>query len=277
MIKLGWSTRAPEPSGYVDQIEFARELGLDITDFHLQGIPNDPAFLLGLKMHCLKAGLPIGYLGAGSLAGPAEQKDERLAKAKADVDIASFLGAQLVRVFARGKWPEDTVEQEAVWGPLIESFQELCDYSAEKGVVLGLQNHNHGSCAMNADLVLRILSDTNRDNLTFIMDTGQWQGSPGTGSPRGWMDITVDIYKDYIERTAQFASAVRAKIYKIDNGREEWLDYPRIFKILHAAGFNGNVSICFEGGAPPRNRCDTEECIKLASHHLREVIAEVYG
>lgn len=274
MVKLGWSTRAPEPSGYLQQIEFARELGLDIIDFHRQGIPADPAFLLGLKMQCLQAGLPIGYLGAGSLAGPVEQKEERLVKARADVDTAAFLGAQMLRVFARGKWPDSPEEQEAVWGPMIESFQELCDYAAAKGVVLGLQNHNHGSCAMNADLVLRILSDTDRDNLTFIMDTGQWQGSPG-GSPRGWMDITVDIYRDYMERTAAIASSVRAKIYKIDAGREEWLDYPRIIRILQAAGFNGNISICLEGG--DRNRCDPEEGIKLAAHHLREVIADVYG
>ena len=89
------------------------------------------------------------------------------------------------------------------------------------------------------------------------------------------MDITVDIYRDYMERTAAIASSVRAKIYKIDAGREEWLDYPRIIRILQAAGFNGNISICLEGG--DRNRCDPEEGIKLAAHHLREVIADVYG
>ncbi len=50
---------------------------------------------------------------------------------------------------------------------------------------------------------------------------------------------------------------------------------PRIIRILQAAGFNGNISICFEGG--DRNRCDSEECIRLAAHHLREVIADVYG
>ncbi len=274
MIKLGWSTRAPEPSGYVEQIEFARELGLDIIDFHLQGIPNDVEFLMGLKMQCLKAGLPIGYLGAGSLAGPVELKEERLVKAKADVDLASYLGAQMVRVFARGKWPDEPAEQEAVWGPMIESFQELSDYAAERGVVLGLQNHNHGGCARNADLVLKILADTGRRNLTFIMDTGQWQGSMG-GSPRGWMDTAVDIYRDYMARTAQYTSSVRAKIYKIDTGREEWLDYPRIMRILNDAEFNGNISICLEGR--DRNSCEPDECLKLAAEYLRKVIADFSG
>ena len=99
------------------------------------------------------------------------------------------------------------------------------------------------------------------------MDTGQWKGSVG-GSPQGWNDITVDIYKDYMEPTSPHAACVRAKI---DNGYEEWLDYPRIFEILKDVTFNGNISICFEGG--DRNRFDERECLRLAANHLREVMA----
>ena len=97
---------------------------------------------------------------------------------------------------------------------------------------------------------------------------------PEQNIPRGQFDPDVNIY-EYMEQTAPYASCVRAKIYKIDSGREEWLDYPRIIEMLYTAGFNGNVSICFEGG--DRNRCDAEECLRLATHHLREVIADVYG
>jgi len=112
----------------------------------------------------------------------------------------------------------------------------------------------------------------NRENFTYLMDSGQWQGSIG-GSPRGFRDINVDIYKDYMERMAPHTTLVRAKIYKIDNGWEEWIDYPRVFKILAKAKFNGNVSIVFEGGEPPRNRFDDDQCVALAAKHLREVAA----
>lgn len=271
MIKLSWMARATDAEVFEGHVRFARELDLDVIDFHVAGMPREPEFLRRIKMLCVRAGLPIGYLGSGSLAGPAAEKETRLDQAKEDVDLAAFLGAQMVRSFARHKWPDTVEEQEAIWGPMIESFQELCDYAAEKGVVIGLQNHNHGSFAMNADQVLRILSDTDRENLTFIMDTGQWQGAIG-GSPRGWRDITVDIYDDYMKRTASHASYIRAKIYKIDSGREEWLDYPRIMKILRGVDFNGNISIVFEGG--DRNNCDEDECLKLAARYLRQVITE---
>ena len=273
MIKLGMMAIATDRSMFERSIVLARDLNLDVVDFHLSLMPRDPAFLSRLKMLCVGAGLPIGYLGSGSLIGPIEEKETRLARAKADIDLAAFMGAQMVRVFVRDRWPDTVEEQQVLWGPMIETLRELCDYATEQGGVIGLQNHDQGSFAMNADQVLRILSDTDRENFTFIMDTGQWQGSIGA-HPRGEFDLDVDIYK-YMEQTSPFATCVRAKIYTIDTGRELWLDYPRILKILHGVGFNGNMSIVFEG--EDRNKCDTKECLRLAVRHLREVIAEVYG
>ena len=111
---------------------------------------------------------------------------------------------------------------------MIEDFQDLADYCAERGVVVSLQNHNHGSFAMNANQVLRILREVGRQNFTYILDSGQWEGARG-GSPRGWYNTELDIYEAYHKRVAPYATGVRAKIYKIDNGFEEWLDYPRAF------------------------------------------------
>ena len=271
MIKLGWLARATDAEIFDEHVNFAIAAGLDVIDFHLSGMPRDPAFLTKIKAMCVRGGLPIGYMGGGSFVGPAEARRERRNQGRADIDLTAFMGAQMLRVFARAKWPDTVEDQERLWRPMIEDFQEAADYAAGKGVVLGLQNHNHGSVAMNADNVLRILREVDRPNFTYILDTGQWQGAIG-GSPRGWRDFTVDIYRDHIERVAPHASLVRAKIYKIDNGWEEWLDYPRIFRILRRHRFNGNVSICFEGGAPPRNRFDAYECIRLGALHLRQVI-----
>ena len=275
MIKLGLMVRASTEEELERQLAFVGELGLDVVDIHLGEMPRNTGFLSRIKMQCLEAGLPISYLGGGSFVGPDEEAEARMAQGKADVDVTAFLGAQMLRVFARNKWPDTVEEQESYWGPMIEAFQEISDYATEKGVVLGLQNHNHGSFCMNANQALRILREVDRENFTFILDTGQWQGSVG-GSPRGWRDINVDIYRDHIEPTAPHASSVRAKIYKIDNGWEEWIDYPRVFKILQANDFNGNISIVFEGGVPPRNRYDKDECLRLAAKHLREVIALSY-
>ena len=270
MIKLGMMARQTQDATIESIIDFAYELKLDVIELHLAGIPSDRDYLRRIKLLCLKRGLPIGYLGAGSLAGPPEELPQRIEQGKAAVELAVFMGAQMIRVFARHKWPDTIEEQEALWVPMVGAFQEVSDYAAEKGVIVGLQNHNNGSFAMTADQVLRILRETDRENFTFIMDTGQWLNAIGS-HPRGEFDPNVDLYKDYLQSTSPYTTYVRAKIYKIDSGREEWLDYARILEILKSVNFNGNMSIVFEGG--DRNRFDTNECLSLAVSHLRELLA----
>ena len=277
MLKLSYMARAQDHDSYDGLIAFAKNISLDAIDFHVMGELQSIDFLRKLKLQCLRAGLPIGYFASGvSLVGPEEKRSDRLARAKGDTDSAAFVGAQVVHTFARHKWPETEEEQENYWGPMIEDFQELCDYAADKGVIVSLQNHNHGSFAMNANQVLRILHEVRRRNLTYILDSGQWEGSRG-GSPRGWHNTELDIYREYHARVAPYATGVRAKVYKIDNGYEEWLDYPRFFKILRDADYKGTVSVVFEGGEPPRNRFDRETCIEMGAKYLRECIGRAYA
>ena len=73
-----------------------------------------------------------------------------------------------------------------------------------------------------------------------------------------------------MEQTAPYASYVRAKIYKIDTGREEWIDYERVMHILRSVGFNGTISIVYEDQG---NNCSSSDAIALAVEHLRQVIS----
>jgi sugar phosphate isomerase/epimerase len=274
MIRLGMMARQTADMDIEKVIEQARLLELDAVDLHLSGMPRDIEYLQRVKGSCIRHGLTIGYAGSGSFVGLPEEHDKRMTQGKADVDAAAFLGVQCVRVFARYKWPDTVEEQEAFWGPMVASFQKLADYAAAKGVHIALQNHNNGSFAMTATQVLRILRETDRPNFTFLMDTGQWWGAIGS-HPRGEFDASVDLYEDYLKPTAPHTTYVRAKIYKIDNGREEWIDYPRILGILQDVGFNGTIGLVFEVG--DRNACPLDECVRLAVRHLQQVINESYA
>jgi len=270
MIRLSMMVRETAGTSIESGIELAREVKLDGVDIHLSGLSRDPEYLRRIKRLCLKYGLSIGYVGGGSFVGPAEERETRMAQGRADVDVTAFLGAQLLRAFARHKWPDTVEEQEVLWKPMITSFQEISDYAGQKGVNVALQNHDESSFAMTADQVLRILREVDRENFSFLMDTGQWKGSIGS-HPRGEFDPDADLYRDYLERTVSHATYVRAKIYKIDNGREEWIDYARVLQILHGVNFNGTIGLVFELG--DRNRYGLNECICLSVRHLREVIA----
>ena len=59
---------------------------------------------------------------------------------------------------------------------------------------------------------------------------------------------------------------VRTKFYRIDSGVEEWLDYPRILDILTEVGYNGILSVVYEGES------DAIDSMEKAAKYLRTLI-----
>ena len=287
MIKLGCNSLVKDrdnPGGWIDietMIDLIYTLKLDIIDFQLdRGFCSlEPAYLRRIKILCHKYGLPIGFIGAGSgfvstaqlpngeVVGASlspEELQQRIDVVNRAVDVAVFMGAPLIRLFGGGV-PEGTENRETVWSTMIAGFQAVSNYAAEKGILIGLHNHPP-AVEPTSDDILRILNDVDRENFTFILDTGRWRGAPGSNGS-GSSDA---IYR-YMEQTAPCASYVRAKIYKVDTGKEEQLDYRRIISILKKVNFNGNMSIVFEDRG---NQCDYAEAIGLAVKHLRGLLAE---
>lgn len=289
MIKLGCNAMLRNPKNreqFLDiepLIELVHELELDIIDFQLdRGFrTTDPDYLLDIKMRCQQYGLPIGNIGIGSgfvgqvesphgiLGAPLSPHElqRRVEEAQKAVDAAAFLSAPLIRLFA-GAIPEKSEHHKQLQSTMIQSFQAVADYAIDKGILIGL--HNHPPAAEpTSDDILHLLHNINRKNVAIILDTGRWPGSPGTNR-EGKYDPSLRFYKD-IEQIAPHAAYVRAKIYKIDKGHEEWLDYKRIIKILKSANFNGNMSIVFEDR---NNQCTYAEAIGLATQHLRSLLSE---
>jgi sugar phosphate isomerase/epimerase len=154
------------------------------------------------------------------------------------------MGIPLVRVFAA--WIPEGDTEEAVLARMLPCLKEVASYGEEKGVVVGLHNHNHGCVTRTGKDVRRIIGEVDNPYFSHILDTGQYVGSPGASGQRGKEDPSLNFYGS-IEETAPLAVHVRCKIYRIERGVEEWLDYPRIFKILDGVDFNGWCSIVYEG------------------------------
>ena len=81
-----------------------------------------------------------------------------------------------------------------------------------------------------------------------------------------------DLYKS-IALTAPFAVLVRAKLYRLKDGKEEWLDYERIFKILRDVKYNGFVSLVYEGWP----NMDAMHAVPLGVRFLRGLMARQAG
>ena len=245
-------------------IQTCYDLRLDCLDFHQRAFASaDTDYLLGVKRLCLDRGLCVGYLGvAGGFAGDDDFQRDKIEEAKSAVDVALVLGAPLIRVF--GWHTYETEGREPMFAALARCLREVCDYGASKGVVVALQNHDNRNLAATGPDVLRIIRDVDHANLSFIMDTGQWRGSPGAS---GDADPEVDIYQ-YMEQTLPHSGYVRCKIYQIASGREEVLDYERVAQVLKKGNYNGCISIVYEG----QEEADRAGLIGKAAAHLRDVL-----
>ncbi|MEE3258753.1 MAG: TIM barrel protein [Candidatus Latescibacterota bacterium] len=260
MIKIGCNFLSLKDTTVEDFIEIAYGLKLDCVDFHYRAFEsNDPEYLGKIKLMCLKYGLPIGYIGmSGLFVGKAEERAEHVQNCKDAIDLAAFVGSPIVRAFC-AEIPAQNGDGDDPWPAMIAGYREIADYAATKGIAVGLQNH-----PSTGEDMLRIWRETDRANFTFVMDTGQWVGSPG--SFRGDDTPEVDFYQ-FIEQVVPHAMYIRTKFYKIESGKEEWLDYERIAGMIKAANYNGCISIVYEG-----QREDRVEQVRLAAVYLRELL-----
>ena len=278
MIKLGcmslsYSTAMAE--GRMDLYDFidrARELGLDGIDIHTRALASeDDAYLRDVRMRCLQRGLAISYLGISNDFGkPAGEISAEIEMVKHWIDVAARLHVPMVRIFAA--WERDDTPASVIWSRMIYAISEVVEHAAARGVAVGLHNHNHGCVTRTGDDVVRILNQVDHPSFTHILDTGQYAGSPGASGARGKPDPAYDFYGS-MEKSAPYAVHVRAKIYRIQSGVETWLDYPRILAILKKVGFNGWMSVVFEGQVVEAE----ETAVPKAVSYLRRLLAEHDG
>jgi sugar phosphate isomerase/epimerase len=251
--------------GFIDR---ACELNLDGIDIHTGAFGStDADYLRSVRMRALQKGIALSYIGVSTNFGWREQEklDEQVATTRQWIDVAAYMGIPLVRVFAA--WVRDGDTEEEVWERMIPCLKEVAAYGEEKGVVLGLHNHNHGCVTRTGKDVRRILEQVGNPYFSHILDTGQYVGSPGASGANGIEDPALDFYGSIAE-TAPLAVHVRCKIYRIQSGTEEWLDYPRIFEILRGVDYNGWCSIVYEGQPVEAEATAVPKAVK----YLRQVM-----
>jgi sugar phosphate isomerase/epimerase len=278
MLKLGCmslSYKDQFAAGQLDLegfIERAAELRLDGIDIHTRAFASTQSqYLRRVRMQALKRGLALSYIGISSNFGkPQDQLEAEVNTAAQWIDVAAFMGIPLVRVFAA--WVAPGESEEEVWQRMIPCLKEVAAHGQQQGVVVGLHNHNHCCLTRTGKDVRRIIEQVDNPYFSHILDTGQYVGSPGASGARGQEDPALDFYGS-IEETAPLAVHVRCKIYRIQKGVEEWLDYPRIFKILGRVGYNGWLSIVYEGqDAEPETTA-----VPKAVRYLRGLMGEYEG
>jgi sugar phosphate isomerase/epimerase len=258
-------------SGQMDDLKFidlCARLELDGVDFNMSSFrTSERDHLKKIKKLCLERGLSIACLGVSNNFGrPADQQEAVLRQVRQGIDTAQFLGAPVVRLFAGSVGAGQT--REAVWKRVVEGLRRAAEYGERAGVVVGLQNHNHNNIAATGEDVIKLLEDVNHPWCKHVLDTGQYLGSQGASGARPDDARRHDLYRS-IARTAPLAVFVRAKLYRIKSGKEEWLDYDRIFQTLRGVKYNGFVCLVYEGWSD----MDAPHAVPLGVKFLRPYLA----
>lgn len=235
-------------------IDLAAEWGFEgVEILEMQMEKTDNATLQKLKQRAFVNGLDLCGFSThqGWVSPDAEKRKENTEKTIRSIEMAYQLGIPTMRVNT-GRWRtsanfdelmanrgiEPTVEgytDEDGFKWVIEGLSECLPTAEKCGVTLGLENH--WGLGRTAEGVMRIVKAIDSPWLKTTLDTGNFLEDP----------------YDRLEVIADDAVLVQAKTYY---GGGQWytldLDYPRIAALLKKHGYNGYVSLEFEGKEDPR-------------------------
>ncbi len=206
--------------------------GAELTSYFFS--EETDAYLLGLRRYCFLRGLPISGTAIGNNFShpPGPKHAAEIATTKKWIDRAALLGAPHIRVFAgvSQEWPRDQADRQVV-----QALEEVCDYAGQRGIFLGLENHDSiGSAATLLPMVKAVKSPWIGVNL----DSGNFR--------------TDDPYRDFAE-CVPYAVNVQIKVEMGRNGgrASEPADLARLVRILRDGGYQGWVALEYEAKEDP--------------------------
>ncbi len=230
-----------------DWFETAADLGLEGTEVQhccLQSLEAD--YLAQIAGAASKNGLEVSqFISAPDFVNP----DERLRRQQVltlewHIDAAALLGAHCVRITAGQEYPDVSTEQGIA--RVVDSFLECLEYAGRKTVWLAYENHykdyfwDRPDFSARGEVFLEILDELRDTPLKVNFDCA---------NPIMVGEDPVRLLERVADRVVHVHCTDRAKPFEYTHSvpGEGMVDYPSVFGILHRAGFDGWLSIEYNG------------------------------
>jgi sugar phosphate isomerase/epimerase len=173
------------------------------------------------------------------------------------VDMALALETSRLRVFSGSEKPGVEPDEGLRW--IVEGLREGVTYAEERGIVLVLENH--GLFAGRADQVRRIIATVGSPNLRANLDTGNFLlvNQDPVEAVRELASLTGYVHlKDFRrvtagEQVAEAYTGLDGSQYVGTVIGEGEVDLPAVLSALRQAGYDGWLSIEYEGTGNPRS------------------------
>jgi len=213
-------------------IDFCAKEGfeaIDITGYYFSGYPAVPSdeeiFKIKKKLH--QSGISISGTGIRTdFTNPdSKERQKDIVLTKAWTDVAAKLGAPVLRVFS-GKTQPTGYEWNTVADWIIKDFAECVEYAKNRGVIIGLQNHN--DFIKTAAQSLYFLDRLDKNWFGLVLDIGSFNAG--------------DPYPE-IERVIPYAVNWQLKELVLENGKQVPVDLKKLSEIIKKSNYRGFLPI----------------------------------
>jgi sugar phosphate isomerase/epimerase len=253
-----WSYVGHFQSEKMDVLSFldtAKQLGVDGVELLDYFWKDKETELPKVKAKLAELNLPVSAYAIGNdftSEDPAE-REKALQAVKDGVDMAVTLGTDKVRVFAGH---HDEVGFEKALGWIIEGLKAGAEYAASKGVTLCLENH--GTLAGRGDQVKTIIEAVGSPALRANPDTGNFMcvKQDPTEAVAVLAPLTGSVhFKDFRwarpEETEHVYEGLHgSRVIGTAIGEGD-VDLPAVVKLFRDAGYDGYLTIEYEGVEDP--------------------------
>ncbi len=224
-------------------VEFCARQGLaslDATGYYFPGYPAAPPddYVYALKRKGFLNGVAIHGTGVRNdfAVDDPEARRKDVALVKAWIDVAQKLGASVIRVFSGRRVPEGRSFDEVLeW--MVPAMQECARYGGERGVIVGVQNHN--DFLKTAAETIRLVEAVDSEWFGVVLDVGSLRQS--------------DPYEE-IEKLVPYAVSWQLKENVWYGERAEPTDLARIKSIIDRHGYRGVLPIETLGPGDPKQK-----------------------
>jgi len=203
--------------------------GVELVDFQLP--KKDFSYLKEIKKKIDSFNLELSALAVSNDFIKVEPKElqKQIDYVGQWIRMAARLNVNVVRVF--GGEIREGIDLEKAYELVRKGLQECVGLAERNGVTLALENH--GTFTNNPKIVLKLIDEFESKNFRSCLDTGNFPSK---------------IRYEAIKMVAPSAAHVHAKTYNFDKkGNETSINYERVIKILRETGYNGFLSIEYEG------------------------------
>lgn len=210
-----------------------RVLTVDMTAYYLKS--TDRGYLHDLRKLAYRHGIAFSgaACGVSMVQADAANRADSLKQIKKWVDVTDALGASHLRIFA-GKLPPGSNLKDAIdW--VVETMKAACDYSGEKGIILGLEDHD--GVTQSAAPCVEVMQRVNSPFAGINLDITNFIATPAQDA--------------YAQIAACLPHATNTHIRdRFPDGTP--VDMDRVWQMFARAGYQGCMSAEYESGLPDR-------------------------